>query len=78
MFCGLTQGDNKTGKKGTNTIFVTTHEEIAKIPRSKVIIYARVVLDYREQKDDPCRVRIAAGGNLIKYVKDLQYRRRTC
>ena len=43
-----------------------THKEIARIPRDKVVIYARVVPDYRPQKDDLYRIRITAGGNLIK------------
>ena len=54
-----------TSEKGTNTIFVIIHEEIVNIPRNKVIIYARVVLDYRPQKEDPNRVRITAGNNSI-------------
>ena len=64
-FGGLAQGDNLTGEKGTNTVVVMTHEEIANIPREKVVTYARVVPDYREQKKDPYRIRITAGGNLI-------------
>ena len=39
-----------------------SHEEIAKIPRNRVVTYARIVIDYRPQKDDPNRVRITAGG----------------
>ena len=51
-----------------------THEEIANIPRSKDITYARVVPDYREQKEDPYRVCITAGGNLRKYEGELTTR----
>ena len=65
-FGGLAQGDDLTGEKGTNTVFVMTHEEIAKIPREKVVTYARVVPDYCPQKANPYRIRITAGGNLIK------------
>ena len=36
--------------------------------------YARGVPDYREQKDDPCRIRITAGGNLIKITMELTTR----
>ena len=39
---------------------------ISNIPRDRVITYARIVVDYREQKKDPNRVRITAGGNLLK------------
>ncbi len=28
-FGGMAQGDNKTGQKGTNAMFVMTHDEIA-------------------------------------------------
>ena len=31
-FGGLAQGDDITGEKGINTIFVMTHEDIARIP----------------------------------------------
>ncbi len=30
-FRGMAQGDNKTGQKGTNAIFVMKHDELAKI-----------------------------------------------
>ena len=30
-------------------------------------MYANIVVDYRPQKEDPNRVRITAGGNLIDY-----------
>ena len=45
-----------TGEKGTNKLFVMTHKEIAKIPREKVVTYARVVLDYSPQMKDPYRI----------------------
>ena len=44
------------------------------IPRDKVVIYARIVVDYRPQKKDPNRVRIAVGGNLIQYPGELTTR----
>eukprot|EP00956_Cyclotella_meneghiniana_P014140 scaffold21040_cov41-Cyclotella_meneghiniana.AAC.5 len=65
-FGNLAQGDNKTGEKGTNTIFVMNHDEIANIPRGRTVTYGRIVIDYRPQKADPNRVRITAGGNLIQ------------
>ena len=34
-FGGLAQGDDLTGEKGTNTVFVMTHKEIARIPQEK-------------------------------------------
>ena len=51
-----------------------THEEIANIPRNKVVTYARIVADYREHKNDPNRIRIKAGGNLIKTNMELMMR----
>jgi hypothetical protein len=65
-FGNLAQGDRKTGEKGTNTMFVMTHPQIRDIPRDRTVTYGRVVVDYRPQKSDPNRVRITAGGNLIK------------
>lgn len=73
-FGNLAQGDNKTGTKGTNAVFVMSHDEIAKIPKDRVITYGRIVIDYRPQKSDPNRVRITAGGNLISYPGELTTR----
>ena len=50
------------------------HDEIANIPKDRVVTYARIVVDFRPQKDDPNRVRITAGGNLIKYPGELTTR----
>jgi hypothetical protein len=66
-FGGISQGDNKTGQKGTNAIFVMTHAEILLIPADCTITYAQVVVDFRPQKADPHRICITAGGNLINY-----------
>ena len=60
------QGDNLIGEKETNTIYVMTLKEIVNILRKNVIIYAKVVPNYREQKEDLYRIRITAGGSLIK------------
>jgi hypothetical protein len=70
-FGGMAQGDNKTGQKGTNAIFVMTHAEILLIPADRTIMYARVVVDFRPQKADPHRIRITAGVNLIHYPGEL-------
>ena len=66
-FGGMAQGDNKTGQKGTNAIFVMTHAEIPLIPADSTITYMRVVIDFHPQKADPHRICITAGGNLINY-----------
>jgi len=67
-FGGMAQGDLKTGQKGTSSVFLMTHKEIeiAKVAGHKWT-YARIVVDHRPQKEDPNRIRIAVGGNLIMY-----------
>ena len=65
----LAQGFGTT--EGTNTIFFMTKEEIKNIPKDRTVTYARIVVDYRPQKDDPNRVRITVGGNLIDYPGEL-------
>eukprot|EP00804_Cyclotella_cryptica_P003418 CCRYP_018558-RA/>CCRYP_018558-RA protein AED:0.36 eAED:0.21 QI:0/0/0/1/1/0.83/6/0/1396 len=70
----LAQGDNKTGAAGTNTIFFLDHTDILNIPSDRTITYARVVVDYRRQKEDPNQVRITVGGNLIDYPGELTTR----
>ena len=64
----------KTGQKSTNSIFVMAHNEIKLIPKTQTIIYARVVLDFRPQKEYPHRICITAGGNLIHYPGELSTR----
>ncbi len=68
----LVQGYKDT--KSTNTIKFMTLEEIKHIPKDQVVIYARIVPDYRPQKKDPNHVRITAGGNLINYPFELTTR----
>ena len=55
-------------------MFVLTHAQIARIPLDRVITYARIVVDFCPQKEDPNRVRITAGGNLISYPGELTTR----
>ena len=71
---GLAQDDNKTGAKGTNSLFVMSHEEIRNIPSDRTITYGRIVVDYRAQKADPNRVWITAGGKLIDNLGELTTR----
>ncbi len=50
----LAQGDNKTGQKGTNAMFVMTHDKIARtIAANKRFTYGNPVVDYRPQKEFP-------------------------
>jgi hypothetical protein len=74
-FGGMCQGDNKTGQKGTNAMFVMTHDEIAHALRAKrLFTYGNPVIDHRPQKEDPNRIRITAGGNLIKCDEEISVR----
>ena len=42
------------GQKGTNSIFVMEHDEIAKAKKNgNTFTYTRIVVDYRPQKEDP-------------------------
>ncbi len=67
-FGGMTQGDDKTGQKGTNAMFVMSHKEIRRAyEMKKKFTYGNPVIDYRPKKEDPHRIRITAGGNLITY-----------
>ena len=68
----IAQGYKNT--KGTNTVEFMSHEEIEDIPKDQTVTYARIVVDYRPQKDDPNRVRITIGGNLIDYPFELTTR----
>jgi hypothetical protein len=53
-FGGMAQGDNKTGQKGTNAMFVMKHHEIEHAYRQKKFFtFTNPVVDYRPQKDDP-------------------------
>ena len=64
----MAQGCNKTKQKGTNAMFVMTHNEIRHaLANKKFFTYANPVVDYGPQKEDPHRIRITAGGNLINY-----------
>ena len=61
----LAQGYKDT--KGTNCI---TFIPKSVIPSHKKATYARIVSEIRPQKDDPFRIRITVGGNLIYYPHD--------
>jgi len=73
-FENLAQGDEVTGAKGTNSVFVMSHQDIKTIPSNGVVTYARIVVNFCPHKKDPNRVRITAGGNLIDYPGELKTR----
>ncbi len=67
-FGEMAQGDKKTGQKGTNGMFVMTHDELAHVLQAgKKFTFANPVVNYRPQKEDPNRIRITAMGNLVSY-----------
>ncbi len=71
----MAQGDNKTGQKGTNAIFVMKHDKIAQIVQvGKKFTFAHPVVDHRPQKEDPNRIQITAMGNLVSYKGELSVR----
>ncbi len=58
-FGGMTQGDDKTGQKGTNAMYVMTHKDIRRVmAQNKKFMYGNPVVDYQPQKDDPHQIRI--------------------
>jgi hypothetical protein len=64
----MAQGDLKMGQKGTNAMFVMMHDKIRHVLRQgEKTTYGKPVVNYRLQKEDPYRIHITAGGNLITY-----------
>ena len=63
----MAQGDNKTGEKGTNSIYVLDHEQIKNIPKDHTITYTRMVVDYRPPEGRP------KSGNLLSYPGELTF-----
>ena len=62
-------------QKDKNIYFVMTHKHVSQMrAKGKKPTYARVVVDFRPQKEDQNRVIITAGGNLIKYSGELATR----
>jgi hypothetical protein len=57
--------------KATNTIFFLSHDEIRHIPKDQTVTHARIVINHRLQKEDPNRICITIGGNLINYPFEL-------
>jgi hypothetical protein len=67
-FGSMAQGDNKTGQKGMNAMFVVTHDKIKHVlHQGKKITYGNPVVDYWPQKEDLHQIQITAGGNLVQY-----------
>ncbi len=73
-FGGMCQGDKKTRTVRTDAIFVMAPNDVPHIPKNQAPTYAKVVVTYPPQKDDPYRIRITAGGNKIYYPGELTTR----
>jgi hypothetical protein len=54
--------------------FLISYDKIRCIPKDRTVTYVRIVIDHRPQKDDPNRVCITVGGNLIEYPYELTTR----
>jgi hypothetical protein len=70
-FEGMSPGNNETGQKGTNAMFVMLPSDIPNIPKNRVVMYTRVVVNHCPQKADPNQIRITASENLINYPGEL-------
>ena len=68
----LAQGYRNT--KGTDTINFMRSDKIPNIAQDRTVAYARIIVDYCEQNEDPNRVHITVGGNLIDYPYELTTR----
>ncbi len=74
-FGEMAQGCNKTGQKGTNAMFGMTRNEIAHaLATGTKFTYPNPVIKLRPQKEDPNRIWITAGGNLIQCDLELSVR----
>jgi hypothetical protein len=57
--------------EGSNTFFVIPRKAV---PKGKIIIYGRFVVNIRPNKSETHRVRLTVGGNLLQYPGDVSTR----
>ena len=62
------------GEIVTNIFMILRPDQVLLIPNDCVVTYANIIVDYIPHKEDPNRVRITAGGNLIIYPGELTTR----
>ncbi len=68
-FGGMSQWDNKTGKRGRNAMFVMMHDKICPVlATGQKLTYGNPVVDYRLPKKYPHRIQITAGGMVQAWV----------
>ena len=60
----LAQGRDKSGTKGTDTLFFIRYEDIP-VDRRKDVTYDRIVCTVCPEKEDPNRSRVTFGGNKV-------------
>jgi hypothetical protein len=71
-FGGMAQCDNKTGQKRIDAMFVMTHNDIKHaLKAGKKFTYCNPVVHHHPQKEDPNRIQLTAGGNLIHCNEEL-------
>jgi hypothetical protein len=63
----MCQGNNKTGQKRTDAMFVMTPANIPNIPTHQTVTYAIVLVNIFPEKEDPNQIWFTASGNLINY-----------
>jgi hypothetical protein len=63
----LHSGENEYHRLSKDGMGVLEWIRRSDVPKSKMVTYPRIVVDYRPEKDEPWRTRITAGGNLLKY-----------
>ena len=67
----MAQGDNKIGSKGTNSLFFMDPSKVKNTPKDRTVTYGQIDVNYIAKKTNPNRVRITAGGNIIKYPDNI-------
>ena len=66
----LSQGEGGRVEGIDTTLFVAKYQ----VPRDRIkdVAYGRIVVDYQPQKEEPYRIRLTVGVNLICYSGDVR------
>jgi Reverse transcriptase (RNA-dependent DNA polymerase) len=68
LYQGYKSPTGEHNTKGTDTCAFITKQAV---PKAKKTTYIRIVSEYREQKEDPYRIRMTVDGNLIEVTGDI-------
>ncbi len=60
-FAGMAQGNQKTGQKGTNSIFVMTHNKSPTSPKDKLSLMRAFLLIFVHRKQTPIAFKLLLG-----------------